>query len=141
MRTHIIATLGVLSLAALLTQIAAAPSFAAGQNTQTEQVMHQKLEHSAQLLAALVTSDWASLGRHGHELQELTTKPGWNVLRLPEFNKYTNAFQRATTALVTAADERDPRRALAAYNGLVASCVECHQYVARARIVGRPLGG
>ena len=134
MRARIVAALGVLSLAALLTQIVAAPSFAAGQSTQTEQVMHQKLEHSGQLLAALVTSDWARLGRHGQALQEVTTRPGWDVLRLPEFSKYTNAFQHATEALVTAADERDQRRALAAYNGLVTSCVECHRYVARARI-------
>lgn len=134
MRAHIVAALGVLSLAALLTQIVAAPSFAAGQSTQTEQVMHQKLEHSGRLLAALVTSDWVSLGRHSQALQEVTNKPGWDVLRLPEFSKYTNTFQHTTEALVTAADERDQRRALAAYNGLVASCVECHRYVARARI-------
>jgi len=137
MRARIVAILGVLSLAALLSQIVAAPSFAAGQITQTEQVMHQKLEHSGRLLAALVTSDWAGFGRHSRALQEVTTKPGWDVLRLPEFSKYTNAFQHATEALVTAADERDQRRALAAYNGLVASCVECHRYVARARIAGR----
>ena len=136
MRTRIVAALGVLSLAALLTQIVAAPSFAAGQSTQTEQVMHQKLEHSGRLLAALVTGDWARLERHGQALQEVTTQPGWDVLRLPEFSKYTNAFQHATEALVTAADERDQRRALAAYNGLVASCVECHRFVARARIAG-----
>jgi hypothetical protein len=134
MRARIVTTLGVLSLAALLTQIVAAPSFAASQSTQTEQVMHQKLEHSGQLLAALVTGDWARLERHGQALQEVTTQPGWDVLRLPEFSKYTNAFQHATEALVTAADERDQRRALAAYNGLVTSCVECHRYVARARI-------
>ena len=80
MRARIVATLGVLSLAALLTQIVAAPSFAASQSTQTEQVMHQKLEHSGQLLAALVTGDWARLERHGQALQEVTTQPGWDVL-------------------------------------------------------------
>ena len=111
-----------------------AASFAAGQSTQVAQVMHAKLEHSGQLLAALVTSDWASLGHHARALQDVTTKPGWDVLRLPEFNKYTNAFQHSTEALVTAADARDQRSALAAYNGLVGSCVECHRYVARARI-------
>jgi hypothetical protein len=68
MRAPIVAALGVLSLAALLTQMVAAPSFAVGQSTQTEQVMHQKLEHSGRLLAALVTSDWAGLGRHGQAL-------------------------------------------------------------------------
>ena len=134
MHARIVAALSVVSLTALLAQIVATPSFAAGQSNQTEQVMHEKLEHSARLLAALVTSDWAGLGHHARALQDVTTKPGWDVLRLPEFNKYTNAFQHSTAALVTTADERDQRSALAAYNGLVGSCVECHRYVARARI-------
>jgi cytochrome c556 len=56
------------------------------------------------------------------------------VLRLPEYAKHTAAFQRSVRAVIAAAGERDQRTALAAYNGLVASCVECHSYVARARI-------
>jgi hypothetical protein len=55
-------------------------------------------------------------------------------LRLPEFNKQTLAFQRAIEALAAASKMRDQRTALTAYNGLVASCVECHNYVARSRI-------
>ena len=113
MRRRIVVALGCLSATVLLTQIVTTPpSFAAGQSTQTAQVMHAKLEHSGQLLAALVTSDWASFGHHARALQDVTTKPGWDVLRLPEFNKYTNAFQHSTEALVTAADARDQRSAL-----------------------------
>jgi hypothetical protein len=37
--------------------------------------------------------------------------------------------------VIDAAGRRDQREALAAYNWLVASCVECHLYVSRARIV------
>ena len=67
-------------------------------------------------------------------LEALTTRLGWQVLRLPEFNKYTNAFQRSRAALVDAARARDGEAALPPYNGLVSSCVECHRYVARSRI-------
>ena len=135
MRRRVVVAFGCLSVTVLLTQIVTGgPSFAAGPSTQAAQVMHAKLEHSAQLLAALVTSDWAGLAHHARALQDVTTKPGWAVLRFPEFSKYTNDFQRSTAALVTAADARDQRAALAAYNGLVGSCVECHRYVARARI-------
>ena len=96
--------------------------------------MRQKLAQSQQLLAALVTSNWASLGSRSRDLEALTNQPGWDVLRLPEFNKQTMAFQRAIQALAEASKQRDQRTALTAYNGLVASCVECHIYVARARI-------
>lgn len=107
------------------------------QTSQTRQVMRQKLEHAEALLAALVTSRWDGLDRNGRALQALTMQPGWQVLRLPEFNKYTNAFQHATAALLDAAAARDSQQALQAYNGLVSSCVECHRYVARSRIARR----
>ena len=106
----------------------------AAQTRQTKQVMRQKLAQSQQLLAALVTSDWASLGSRSRDLEALTSQPGWDVLRLPEFNSHTLAFQRAIQALDDASRQRDQRTALTAYNGLVASCVECHSYVARSRI-------
>ena len=104
------------------------------QTRQTKQVMRQKLQHSEALLAALVTSNWSGLDTNSRALDTLTMQPGWQVLRLPEYNKYTNAFQRATDALVTAAGARDTEGAVSAYNGLVGSCVACHRYVSRARI-------
>ena len=104
------------------------------QTRQTKQVMRQKLAQSQELLAALVTSNWGALGSRSRDLEALTSLPGWDVLRLPEFNKHTLAFQRAIQALAEASKQRDQRTALAAYNGLVTSCVECHNFVARSRI-------
>jgi Cytochrome C' len=126
-----VARLAALTLVALLGWWA--PPLAA-QTLQTKQVMRQKLAQSQQLLAALVTSNWASLSSRSRELEALTNQPGWAVLRLPEFNKQTMAFQRAIQTLAEAAKQRDQRTALTAYNGLVASCVECHSFVARSRI-------
>jgi len=125
------ARLAALTLIALLGWWAAP---LAAQTRQTKQVMRQKLAQSQQLLAALVTSNWGSLGSGSRDLEALTRLPGWDVLRLPEFNKQTLAFQRAIQALDDASRQRDQRTALTAYNGLVASCVECHSYVARSRI-------
>jgi len=130
--TRSITWLTLLGLVALLATTGSPP--AAAQSTQTKQVMRQKLAQSEQLLAALVTSNWVALDRHNRALEAVTNEPGWDVMRLPEFHKYTVAFQRSVQALTAAAEERDQRTALSAYNGLVASCVECHRYVARARI-------
>lgn len=120
--------------AAMLIAMWSVSMLASGPATQTRQVMQRKLVQSEQLLAALVTSNWASLDRHGRALQALTADPGWDVLRLPEFQKYTAAFDRSANAVIEAAGRRDQREALAAYNGLIASCVECHRYLSRARI-------
>jgi hypothetical protein len=107
---------------------------AAAQTRQTEQVMRQKLTESQQLLAALVTSNWAALDRHTRALRALTNQPGWNIMREPMFLTHTMAFQKAVQGLTDAAGKRDQLSALAAYNGVVSSCVECHRYVGRARI-------
>ena len=121
-------------LAAISLLGTAQPHVAAAQTQQTNRVMRQKLAESQQLLGALVTSDWKALASHSQALQMLTMQPGWDVLRLPEFHNYTTAFQKAIQALADAAGPRDQRNALTAYNALVSSCVECHRYVARARI-------
>ena len=108
---------------------------AQGLPTQSKQVMQRKLDASQQLLAALVTSNWVALDRSSRALKAQTADPGWDQLRLPEFQKHTAAFVQSMDALVEASGRRDQREALAAYNRLVTRCVECHRYVSRARIV------
>ena len=117
-----------------MTSLLAQPHVAAAQTQQTKRVMRQKLAESQQLLGALVTSNWRALASHSQALQTLTMQPGWDVMRLPEYHNYTTAFQKAIQAVADAAGTRDQRNALTAYNALVSSCVECHRYVARARI-------
>jgi hypothetical protein len=137
MDRRITSSLCRLILLALMALLAAAqPPRASAQTQQTQRVMRQKLTQSQQLLAALVTSNWAALERHTRALHALTNQPGWDVMRLPEFHDQTTAFQRAIQTLTDAAGQHDQRTALAAYNGLVGSCVECHRYVSRARIAG-----
>ena len=108
---------------------------AQGVPTQGKQVMRRKLEASEQLLAALVTSNWVALDRQGRALKAQTADPGWDQLRLPEYQRHTATFVHSVDAVIEAAGRRDQLAALMAYNGLVASCVECHAYVSRARIV------
>ena len=121
----------------LLTTIAMVVGFLSrveGQTVQTKQVMQQKLAQSQQLLGAVVTSNWAVLTQRTQALESLTRQPGWQFLQTPEYRNYTAAFEKATQALAAAAQQRDQRTAATAYNQLVTSCVECHRYVARARI-------
>ena len=109
-------------------------SSAEGQTAHTKQVMQQKLAQSQQLLAAVVTSNWTTLTQRTQTLESLTRQPGWQFLQTTEYRSYTTAFEKATQALAAAAQQRDQRAAATAYNQLVSSCVECHRYVARARI-------
>jgi cytochrome c' len=125
----------------LLTTVAivAVLSRAEGQTVQTKQVMQQKLAQSQQLLAAVVTSNWAALTQRTQALESLTRQPGWQFLQTTEYRNYTAAFEKAMQALAAAAQQRDQRTAATAYNQLVNSCVECHRYVARSRIAADSL--
>ena len=119
--------------------IAATAAEAQGPTTALNRVMRQKLEHSQAVLAAVVTSNWVELERHSRALAQATDDPAWTVLRTPEYAKQSEAFVRAANDLVEAAGRRDQEAAPLAYVTLTMRCVQCHRYVARARIanVGR----
>lgn len=105
-----------------------------GQGPQVRRVMHEKLVHAQQILEALVTSEWDGLARHASELEALTNDPRWTVLKYPEYATHSEAFVRAIRDLRAAAERRDLEKAPEAYNALTLQCVECHRYLARARI-------
>jgi len=131
----------ICSVALLMTTVTviAFLSSAEGQTAQTKQVMQQKLAQSQQLLGAVVTSNWTALTQRTQALESLTRQPGWQFLETPEYRTYTTGFEKATQALAAAAQQRDQRTAATAYTQLVNSCVECHRYVARARIAAQTL--
>ncbi len=131
-------TLGTVLKVGLVVLLALIPQAdTRAQTAQTQQVMRQKLAQSQQALSGLVRSDWAMLDRSSRALAAITRDPGWAVMREPEYARKTVEFLRSVDALTEAATHRDQSAALSAYTGLVGSCVQCHQYVARARIARR----
>ena len=114
--------------------LAGAAAVASAQTVGLNRLMRSKLEHSQQILAAVVTSNWAELQRHSEELQRITQDPAWAVLMTPEYSRQTAAFLRASEDLVDAAKRRDGDAAPLAYVSLTMSCVQCHRYVARKRL-------
>jgi hypothetical protein len=104
------------------------------QGPQLSNVMREKLAHAQKILEAVVTSDWASLESHSRELERLTNDPRWAGLKYPEYARYSAAFVRAVQDLHQAAVERDLEKTPPAYVAVTLTCVECHRYMARARI-------
>jgi len=104
------------------------------QGPEVNPVMRQKLAHAQKILEAVVTSDWTGLETHSRELERLTNDPRWIVLKFPEYAKHSGEFVRSVQALHTAAAQRDLEKAPNAYVAVTLQCVECHRYLARARI-------
>jgi hypothetical protein len=122
-------------LCAVLLLAAIGPANA--QTTATMRVMRQKLVDAQGVMAAVVTSNWAELDRRSKALAKATEDPAWVVLRSPEYAKQSEAFLRAVNDLLDTAARRDADAAPLAYVALTMRCVQCHRYVARARIAAR----
>jgi len=97
--------------------------------------MRAKLEHSQKILEAVVTSNWQLLDRESRDLALVVQDPAWSSLVMPEYIRHSEAFVRATNDLTEAAKLRDLESASLGLISLTASCVGCHRYLARARIV------
>lgn len=109
-------------------------SVSADQAPPFQQLMREKLSSSQQILAAVVTSDWLTMERLSEDLQRIAGDPAWTVLTTPRYARYTASFLRAAEDLGEAARQRDLDTAPVAFVSLTLSCVQCHRYVARARI-------
>jgi len=110
--------------------VAAAPR----QGPELNNVMRDKLVHAQQILEAVVTSDWTALETHSREMEQLTRDPRWMVLKFPEYGRHSSAFVQTVQALHRAAAQRDLENTPKAYVAMTLSCVECHRYLARARL-------
>ena len=106
------------------------------QGPELSSVMREKLVRTEKILEAVVTSDWASLETNSRELEQLTNDPRWMALKYPEYAKQRAAFVQAIQRLRRAAAQRDLEKTPRAYTDVTLKCVECHRYLARARIAG-----
>jgi hypothetical protein len=109
-------------------------------------VMREKLQNTQKILEAVVTSNWTVLDVQTRALERLTEDPRWMVLKYPEYAKYSTAFKDALRDLRAAAVARDLDKTPQAYTTMTLKCVECHRYLARARIAtdagpARPTNG
>lgn len=106
----------------------------AAQGPELKSVMREKLERAQKILEAVVTSDWVGLETNSRELERLTSDPRWMALKYPEYARHSAAFVRAVQVLHRAAAQRDLEKAPQAYVAMILQCVECHRYLARARV-------
>lgn len=107
------------------------------QGPEVKSVMREKLARAQKILEAVVTSDWVGLETQSLELERLTADPRWTALKYPEYIRHSAAFRKAIEDLRAAAAQRDLEKTPQAYVAMTLRCVECHRYLARARIAER----
>jgi cytochrome c556 len=112
----------------------AAGAAPAAQGPELGSIMREKLARSQKILEAVVTSNWYDLETQSRALAQVTNDPRWQVLKSPEYRDHTQKFVRAVDDLHRAAVQRDLDEAPKAYVAVTLACVDCHRYLARARI-------
>src|SRR5687768_9637974 len=121
----------VLSVAGLLSMDTSADY----QTAQLHRIMQKKLEHSQQILGAVVTSSWSVLDRESRALALAVRDPAWGAaLTEPEYLRQSDAFSRALQDLIEASAKRNLEAAGDAHVALTASCVRCHLHMTRRRV-------
>ena len=124
----------IVVLATVLMAILLSTERAATQTPATGRLMRQKLTHAQRLLEAITTSNYNLLERETQALVAIPQSPAWMVLNSPEYRRYSEAFQKATQALLMAAKNRDLDKAVTVYQDVTMSCYRCHQYIKNMRL-------
>jgi hypothetical protein len=120
---------------ALLVSLTGAPL--PGQTAGTGVVMRQKLADAQAVLEAITTSDYTMLLEHSTALRRSTQALGWQVLKTPEYRRYSNAFVNTAENLADAAADRNFDAAVTYYMSMTLTCYQCHRYMMAARIASR----
>ena len=124
----------IVVLATVLLMIVSTTERAATQTPATGRLMRQKLTHAQRLLEAITTSNYVMLERETAALVAIPQSPAWMVLNSPEYRRYSEAFRRATQALLDASKSRDLDKAVGIYQDVTMSCYRCHQYIKNMRL-------
>ncbi len=111
----------------------------AGTGVETRQgptlpeIMRQKLEHSQGLLEGLVLENYDMIERNANDLRILSDLSTWNVLRTPEYQRFSARFRDTAERLSRSALNQSLDSATLAYVELTLQCVECHTHVRGVR--------
>lgn len=93
------------------------------------EIMRSKLEHTQQILAGIALARFDQIERNANDLRILSDLSTWNVLRTPEYLRYSAGFRDTAVRLTDAAMDENLDAATLAYVELTLKCVECHKHV------------
>ncbi len=71
------------------------------------EIMRQKLEHSRQLIEGLVLERFETIERNANDLRILSDLSSWNVLRTPEYQRYSSSVRETANRLSQAGLDRN----------------------------------
>jgi cytochrome c556 len=122
---------------ALVAALVVASAHASAQNPTLRTAMRDKLAHTQRLLEAVVTADYAAVGRSAEALGKISDTEiiAWQDGAQPEYRRQAALFAFSVRGLRDAARRRNIDAVLAEFTTLVSSCTRCHAHVRGSRVI------
>jgi hypothetical protein len=96
---------------------------------KVKELMHRKLEYSQKLLEALALNDLDKAAKSAEDLIRVRKEITWKVVKTPEYEIWSDEFERSAKSVVKAAKDKNLEEAKLNYLGMTLSCFHCHTYV------------
>ena len=112
---------------------------AVGQKDEPEKKAHNmlmqaKLKSAQKVLEGVAVGDFALIERNAEELAIISKKAEWQILKTPDYVRFSEEFRRHADALGDQAKKRNLDAAALAYVQITMDCVNCHKHVREVRI-------
>jgi cytochrome c556 len=117
---------------------------AVGQKDEPEKkarnvLMQAKLKSAQKVLEGVAVGDFALIERNAEELAIISKKAEWQILKTPDYVRFSEEFRRHADAMGDQAKKRNLDAAALAYVQITMDCVNCHKHVREVRVArGEP---
>ena len=111
-----------------------------GQGTKPEKMaplMERKLQEAQKVLEGVAINDFDKIARHAEGLIVISKTAEWRAVKTPQYEVFSNEFQRTAGDLVKHAKEKNLDAAALSYVELTLTCVKCHKHVREVRMSRR----
>jgi hypothetical protein len=107
------------------------------QSRALKAVMREKLNNTQQLLEAVITADYAAMERYTDRLGRIsyTEIASWQAVAQPDYVGQAVRFLESVKGVREAAGQKNIEAATQEYSNMISTCMRCHSYVRKARIV------
>jgi len=124
----------VLALAAVaLTVSPKVSGYADKPPVKPNELMKRKLLESQKVLEGLALNDFDTITKHAQELLLISKTAEWRVLKTPDYDTFSNSFQRSASDLIKNSKEKNLDASALSYVEMTLTCVKCHKHVREVR--------
>lgn len=98
-------------------------------------IMHAKLVHTQAIVEGIATSDFDAVAQNADDLVELSERGSWMVHDTMAYVAFSDDFRNTARTLADDARRGDADRVVEHYSDLIRTCVACHDYLRRERLL------